>query len=214
MNAHDFTCLTGLRQWLSVKGFFTIEEAIALQNLVKSLPKGMQIVELGTFQGRSTVAIGSVLPEGGRLFCVDTFENTVIAPNTTKPPLETVVKENLRALHSNLTEFGIAGQVQVLVMRTTEAAPRFPSDSLDLVLIDAGHRLEDVQRDIFDWYPKLKTGGFMVFDDVEPAWPGVVQAVKESGLKGGFIAPSLWVHRKSENSAPAFGIGDSATTRA
>jgi predicted O-methyltransferase YrrM len=205
MSMGDFTAHEGLSRWIALPGFFSVEEAVAVQLLVKRLGQGAQVVELGTYQGKSAVAIASVLPPEGLLHCVDTFQGMVLKPGQDRPPMQDVVQANLNALARHLAAFGVGRKVRVLVGDTSTAAKRFAEQSLDLVHIDAGHQYEDVRRDITDWYPKLKVGGFLVFDDVEPAWPGVVQAVRESGLQGGFAAPSLFVHRRSETSSPSFG---------
>jgi predicted O-methyltransferase YrrM len=81
-------------------------------------------------------------------------------------------------------------------MNTTAAASLFADESVDLIFIDAGHKYDDVKADITHYYPKLKPGSYMLFDDTEEKWPGVMQAVQNSSLSGELIAPSLWCHRK------------------
>lgn len=44
-------------------------------------------------------------------------------------------------------------------------------DGLDLVFVDGDHSYEGVKRDFEMFWPKLKEGGIMVFDDVI-SWPG------------------------------------------
>lgn len=46
-----------------------------------------------------------------------------------------------------------------------EAVKRFPDEYFDLVYIDADHTYEGCLRDIVDWYPKVKKGGFLLGDD-------------------------------------------------
>lgn len=195
-NPLDFTGCAALARWLKVTGFFDLEEAMAVQALVKTLPPGAQVAELGTFQGRSAVAMAGVLPEGGVLHCVDHFEGALLQPGQTKPPAPQVVKANLAALKANLERFGVAGRVKVYVGRTVQAAGRFADASLDLLLVDAGHDYASVRADLAAWIPKLRPGGWLVCDDYEEKWPGVVRAVDETGLHGRLMAPSLWAHRR------------------
>ncbi len=195
-NALDFTGSAALARWLKVTGFFDLEEAMAVQALVKALPEGAQVAELGTFQGRSSVAIAGVLPPGGTLHCVDHFEGALLQPGQAKPPVPEIVKTNLAALKAHLERFGVAGRIKVYVGRTVDAAARFADASLHLLFVDAGHDYASVRADLAAWYPKLAPGGFLVCDDYEEKWPGVVRAVDETGLAGKLIAPSLWAHRK------------------
>lgn len=188
----------GLKRWTRIKGYFEASEALAMQELVAGLPQGARVAELGTFQGRSAVAIACALPPGGVLFCVDHFVNTVLAPGQAKPPLEEVIRENLDCLAANLDAFGVRNRVTVLRGRTRDAAERFAAESLDLVFVDAGHQYEDVKADLADWYPKVRPGGWLVCDDCTPEWPGVVQAIQETRLAGELIAPTLWAHRKPQ----------------
>ena len=185
-----------LAAWCRIRGFFSIEEAAAIQALVKSLASGARVVELGTFQGKSSVAIATALPPGGMLFCVDTFQNTILAPGESRPPMPEVVRTNVQALKANLTRFRCTDRVKALVSTTHDAASRFAPESLALIFVDAGHDYENVRQDLADWYPKLAPGGVLVCDDYVPEWPGVMRAIDETGLSGQLIAPSLWLHRK------------------
>jgi predicted O-methyltransferase YrrM len=195
MSLHlDLPRCPGLKAWTRIKGYFSVEEALAMQELVAGLPQGARVAELGTFQGRSAVAIACALPPGGVLFCVDHFLSTVLAPGQARPPDAEVVRANLDALAANLHAFGVQDRVTVLQATTREAARRFPPESLDMVFVDAGHEYPKVRADLADWYPKVRPGGWLVCDDYTAEWPGVKQAVDESGLPGDYIAPSLWAH--------------------
>ena len=46
-----------------------------------------------------------------------------------------------------------------------DAVKRFPDEYFDLIYIDADHTFEGCYRDIIDWYPKVKKGGFLLGDD-------------------------------------------------
>lgn len=53
----------------------------------------------------------------------------------------------------------------VYEMPTTEAATMVPNDHFDFVFIDADHSYEAVRRDIQDWLPKVKVGGWLCGHD-------------------------------------------------
>jgi hypothetical protein len=186
----------GVAAWNQVEGFFSVREALAVQEAVKQLPAGAVVAELGSFRGRSAVAIASVLPAGGVLHCVDTFEGALLKPGEARPPMEEVVRRNREAFERNIATFGLQDRIRLHAITTTAAAQAIAAESLDLLFIDAGHQYEDVREDLANWYPKLKPGGWLFCDDYESQWPGVIQAVRETGFAGDMAAPSLWRHRK------------------
>jgi len=57
---------------------------------------------------------------------------------------------------------------------------KFDNESLDVDYIDADHNYDSVVRDIQDYLPKIRLGGFICGHDYDRiAWPGVVKAVDE-----------------------------------
>ncbi len=76
---------------------------------------------------------------------------------------------------------------RVLRLRTAEAALVVPDQEFDLVFIDADHIYEGCKRDIEDWYPKVRSGGWLGGHDYgrEDEFPhyGVTKAVHEFCIK-------------------------------
>ena len=63
---------------LSIEGWMTPSELAFLQAIVLSLPRNPSVVEVGSWKGRSTVAICEALQiTGGRLIAVDTFRGDI-----------------------------------------------------------------------------------------------------------------------------------------
>lgn len=185
----DFTALP---QWEKIPGWFALYKAIVLQRAIKRLPEGAVIVELGSYQGRSSVAIAAVLPPGGKLYCVDHFLGSA------EHQQSGLDLSNLyQAFRSNIEQFGVQKRVTVLAKAASEAAGEFADGGVDLLFVDAAHDFESVKADLDAWYRKLKPGGWLVCDDYDPVhWPGVVQAVAKAGLIGTTPVPNLWFHQK------------------
>lgn len=188
MSHYDFTAVA---KWNKIPGWFSLEKAIAIQQLVKQLPNGSQLVELGSYQGRSSVVIAAVLPVDSFLYCVDHFKGS---PEHHKGNLD--LTNLLESFKKNIDEFGVKEKIRVLAMSTTEAAEKFEPESVNLILVDAAHDYDSVKLDLLKWYPKLKPGGFLFCDDYQTEWPGVIRAIKAVGLEGELVAPSLWFHKK------------------
>lgn len=67
---------------------------------------------------------------------------------------------------------------------TNEAVKHFPDNYFDLVYLDADHTYEACQKDIENWFPKIKKGKFLVGHDYTPGFLrktnvrfGVIEAV-------------------------------------
>lgn len=187
MSLYDFT---GIIEWEAIEGWFSLAQAVALQKIVKQLPSGSKVVELGSYKGRSSVAIASVLPAESILYCVDHFQGSE------EHKQSNLDLNLLKAFTKNIEQFGVKDKISTLSMTTTEAAAKFDPESLDLVLVDAAHDYDSVKADLLNWYPKIKPGGFLLCDDYEVGWPGVMRAVKTVGLEGTLITESLWMHQK------------------
>lgn len=185
---YDFT---GLAQWNQIKGNSSMEKAVVVQQIVKQLPAGSRIVELGCFQGRNSVAIAAVLPPGSMVYCVDDFQGSPVhkkAHINSQNLLETFI--------SNIERCGVKDKISTLAMNPSAAAAKFELASVDLLFLDHDPDYDSVQTDLLNWYPKLKPGGYLLCDNYEPNWPGVMRAIKTVGLEGQVVAGSLWVHRK------------------
>jgi predicted O-methyltransferase YrrM len=188
MSRYDFT---GAAEWNRISGWFNLSKAIAVQQRVKTLPPGAVLVELGSFHGRSSVAIAAVMPEGAVLHCVDHFQGSA-----EHHQLGLSVSDMQSVLLRNLESFGVRDRVRVHAMGTLEAARLVADASVDFLLLDASHDLESVMADLAAWHPKLKSGGLLFCDDYDPHWPGVMEAVRRFGLPGQLAATALWLHQK------------------
>lgn len=190
MSVYDFT---GIVEWNKIKGWFSLDKAVAIQRVVKQLPVGSKLVELGCTQGRSSVAIASVLPPDSVLYSVDNFKRS---PEDRTKNLD--LTNFLEAFTKNIEQFGVKDKISTLAMSPAEAAEQFEPESVDLILLNAAHDYQSVKLDLLQWYPKLKQGGFLFCDDYAPNWPGSIRAINTVGLEGQLAAPALWCHRKPE----------------
>jgi len=95
-------------------------------------------------------------------------------------------QEELDSQYSKF-KYKVADKTFVKIFRgyTFDAVKNFPEEYFDLIYIDADHSFEGCIRDIKDWYPKVKKGGFLTGDDFRDAFAsrtkvkfGVIEAVK------------------------------------
>ena len=79
---------------------------------------------------------------------------------------ETVAK--LFASHSN---------VEIVRQKAEDAAASFPDRFFDYVYIDGEHSYEAIKRDLANYFPKVKVGGYLIGDDY--GWTGIAKGVQE-----------------------------------
>ena len=86
------------------------------------------------------------------------------------------------------------GRAEVIKDYTTNAAKVLPDEYLDFVFIDADHTSEGVLRDIEDWEPKVKKGGYVMGHDID--WESV-RSVVAKRLPGYRTGPdNVWYRQK------------------
>jgi hypothetical protein len=160
-------------------GFFGPEQVDLYRRLVKRVPEGGTVVEVGVWLGRSLCGLAEVIKERKlKVIAVDTFEGT---PNEADPVLMEVAKkiDVEQAFRHHLEVFGITEFVTVVKAPSLVAAAGIADGSVDFIFLDAEHTYDAVKADITAWKPKLTEKGQIGGHDFSDSFPGVPQAVKE-----------------------------------
>lgn len=150
------------------------------------------LMEIGTYMGRSAVLLGYFRRRGERLVVCDPFgndarlskdnaaEQTRWYPGLTRQAFE----RTFRRFHSRLPEEIVAAPSATLEERRDDLAKSFR-----IIHIDGSHEFEEVQRDIRLSRDLVAEGGMVVFDDVNARHtPGVAAAVWAAVVNQGLIA--------------------------
>ena len=70
--------------------------------------------------------------------------------------------------------------IEFMLGHSDDLVDRFEDESFDMIYIDGDHTYEQVCKDIDNYLPKVKNGGFIGGHDYhDGAWPEVVRAVNE-----------------------------------
>ena len=145
-----------------------------LQWLAERAQEHETIVEVGSWLGRSTRALG------------DNAKGTVIAVDTWWGPRDRLVwvsDFNIRSWDAyqmfllNLDDLIAAGKVSPMPCSSVVAASAFKRESVDMVFLDGSHDELDVKLDISCWLRVLKPGGLLCGHDYGGTWVGVKAAV-------------------------------------
>lgn len=178
-----------LERALAIEGFTKESELEFLSEVARGMPQRAAIVEVGSWKGRSTVAICEGLRGGSEatVWAIDTFAGD---PDVA----EAVGAVDQRAVAAEFKR-NTAGYdcLRMIVAESVEAAAEFDDESLDWVFIDADHSYEAVVADIAAWAPKLKPGGLLSGHDYGRA--GVTDAVRRS-FPAVEQASSIWYTRE------------------
>ncbi len=159
--------------------------------LMRSLPPGLKIAEIGVLSGEFATVIRSCGP--AELWLIDCW----VAPPGYQVDAATLAQINLdylRAYLGVLRTFASHQEVRVLRAFSEEAAPLFPEGYFDLVYIDADHLR--CGSDINAWWSAVKTGGLLTGHDYEDP-PNAANCVKQD--VDTFVAQTghrLWLTRE------------------
>lgn len=154
-----------------VEGWLAIDDAVWLARYVARVAArdaNPVIVEIGSWKGRSTIAMALALRRAGRgtLFAIDPHLGVSSSPSDTMPEFL-----------SNLNNAGVADLVEPIRTFSREPLERFADRSVSFLFLDGSHDYDEVVRDIAAWEPKMAENAVIAFDDAD--WPGVNQAIRE-----------------------------------
>jgi predicted O-methyltransferase YrrM len=168
-----------LRLAREVRGFMPEEEGVALYRLALEAPRGMPLLEIGSYCGKSAIYLGAAARELGTvLFSVDHHrgsEEQQPGAEYFDPGLVDVDGgvDTLPCLRRTLRLARLA-EVVIPIVGTSPVVARHWRTPLGLVFIDGGHSPDAVAADYEGWLPHLSPGALLIFHDVfeDPAEGG------------------------------------------
>jgi hypothetical protein len=141
------------------EGMTSFEEAKLLYHLARAV-RGGCIVEVGSYRGRSTVALGRGSLDGYRVpvFAIEPHQPFTGVLGGRFGPADA------GAFYRAILETGCYHVVRLVSLSSEQVAPgwRLP---VALLWIDGDHRYEGVRRDFESWRPHLMESATVVFDD-------------------------------------------------
>lgn len=162
-----------------IEGWLDDQEAdLLMSSAIKSgidLPAPPVIVEIGSYQGKSTVLLGSVMktyfPQG-KVYAIDPHEGVVGAADQglqATPP--TLVR-----FRQNIENAGLSSVVETIKEFSFNVKWETP---ISLLFIDGLHDYPNVARDFWHFAGWVKKGGYIAFHDYADYYPGVQAFVNE-----------------------------------
>ena len=194
-NAARYTVYRGevlpdrIRAFRSIPGMLPLDHCIRLYFLAYgNAPLGGDIIEIGSWQGRSTCFLAQACKDAGVgvVHAIDHFRG-----NPGKESHYVVGSSDLSDLEANcranIARVGLADFVRLHAADAGGVSERVGAATHDvrLLFIDGEHSAEAVRRDIAQYVPLLKSGGLIVFDDYAPEFSDYVAAVDEAVADSG-----------------------------
>lgn len=196
----EYTLL--VERFKGIEGWINDMQGYALYRLAREGEGAGAIVEIGSWLGRSTgwLAAGSQARGREPVHAVDTFDGGP-ALNAEDYPILKEQGTTFHAFNDNLERAGVFEQVEPVVSDSLSAAARWDGRPIRLLFIDGDHSYEAVKADLAAWLPYVISGGYVVFDDVGEAYPGVQRVTAEATAEGGplarvFAIGKMWVTRR------------------
>lgn len=155
-------------------------ESLALYRLCSQLPDGARVLEIGSFNGASAVAMGHALKNrNGRIHCIDPWSDYVKQEDFSSFKQHRIADDN-RIINNFINNTNFLGN-QVKMMRgfSSDFAGMIAGQDFDLIFIDGDHHYESVKNDILMCLAALKPGGVLTGHDYHSMAHGVRKAVDE-----------------------------------
>jgi hypothetical protein len=164
-----------------VQGWLTGREGLLLYNLARKCENIGVIVEIGSFQGRSTICLGRGSLDGGNI-AIYAIDPHVGSPEHQKEDRKIWTFDMFK---QNIKRVKVDNIVHPFVATSEDVAKDF-SDKVQLIFIDGLHEYEAVKLDFDVWFPKVAVGGIMAFHDTM-GWEGPRRVVEEHLFKSKFF---------------------------
>jgi predicted O-methyltransferase YrrM len=165
--------MVDLTKALAIDGWMSEPE---LRWLAEQAEKHNQIVEIGSWMGRTTRALAD--NARGTVYAVDTWKGSAETEQFLK---DKAPGELFQIFARNLADHIQSLKVRPMPSASLTIAGFFAQAGFrfDMIFIDAAHDYENVKNDILAWRPLLAEHGLFCGHDYDLGYPGVVQAVRE-----------------------------------
>ena len=152
--------------WLAVadvEGWMTEGQGGALYAAAASCPAGGRIVEIGSFQGRSTVVLALAAAPGVEIVAIDPHAGNDRGPQEFDGYEQAAADDHTR-FEANLVTAGVRDRV-THIREFSDHAHAQVAGGIDVLYIDGAHRYTPARADIRDWGARVNPGGSLLIHD-------------------------------------------------
>lgn len=187
-----------------VDGWMSPDQAERLYRAAAKTTSGEQIVEIGSFRGRSTVVLASAAPEGVAVVAIEPHAGNDRGPNEIEGYADAAATDH-DVFNANLRDAGVADRVRHVRAFSSDAHDDVPGE-IAVLYIDGAHRYAPARDDIRNWGRRVQPGGEMLIHDSFSS-VGVTMAIAKELLLGSKFryvgrARSMAVYRADLDGTP------------
>jgi predicted O-methyltransferase YrrM len=164
---------------LSIEGFTRPIELSLLYHLALLGQGPGEVVEIGSYLGRSTVVLAQAVADAGmgQVVAVDPHTGAL----GIGPPRATD-----QEFRRNIARCGLDQHVKLVHATSVDAAKQWRGGSVRMLFVDGWHSYEAVIEDVIAWAPFLTPAATVVFDDYpHPAVRAAIQRLNADDVIGG-----------------------------
>jgi predicted O-methyltransferase YrrM len=147
-----------------MQGWLRPAQARRLWDLASEVPPNGTIVEIGSFQGKSTVILGSAATDTATVYAIDPHAGNDRGPGQWEGEAAEG-QEDYVAFMDNLANVGVRDRV-TYVREFSQKAHEFVPGDIDLLYVDGAHGYAPALSDIDEWGARVVPGGVMAIHDV------------------------------------------------
>ena len=142
-----------------IGGWLQKEEALFLYKLAQKVQDGLKIVEIGSYEGKSTISLALGAGTKVQVIAIDPHTGDI------SEALAGKVINTYEKFLGNISAAGVSHKIKPMKMTSVEAAARYSDGPIGMLFIDGWHSTQAVLEDIDSWLPFMDPNGVVVFDD-------------------------------------------------
>jgi SAM-dependent methyltransferase len=162
-----------------VEGWLTVAQARRLWERARA---SQHIVEIGSFQGRSTIVLALAAPEGATVTAIDPHAGSDRGPQEIEADPGRG-EADVQAFRANLYAAGVGERVRHLRRFSHDVLGEVAGE-IDLLYVDGAHRYGPARGDLERWGRRVRPGGWMLVHDAFSSL-GVTLAIARLLVFGG-----------------------------
>ncbi len=146
-----------------VNGWMTPGQAATLYDSAVRCGLDSQIVEIGSFQGRSTIVLALAADPSTKVIAIDPHAGNDRGPQEIQG-YDAQASDDNTTFNKNLADAGVADRV-VHLRKFSDDALADVEGPIGLLYIDGAHRFAPARSDIVSWGAKVDDGATMLIHD-------------------------------------------------
>jgi len=146
-----------------IDGWLTDDQAAMLADAAAACPPDGEIVEIGSFRGKSTVVLATNAPDGAAVVAIDPHAGNDRGPQEMDGFAAEAATDRV-VFEKNLAAAGVRHRVRH-VSEFSDRAHGAVHGSIDVLYIDGAHRYGPARADIRDWGARVADGGELLIHD-------------------------------------------------